>query len=223
MINLEYEDLSMKVYNILKTMIYNREFVGGEKLDLSQFSKSMNISITPIKHAVSKLENDGLVEVKPRKGTYVTELTTKDISNMMDMRMMMEQWVIKHLTKQEAFETASELEEIVVKSKKIFSLDEFDFGSFMDFDIDFHNLIIEKHKNENMNRVYSSMNIQFQISRVYYFKKYDRPAKSQEEHEKIVSALKNYEIDKVIDLIKAHLEISEKKMVSVLKENGGVI
>src|SRR5699024_2026409 len=98
---IKHIDLSNKVYDILKKMIFERQFSGGQKLDLNSLSKDMNISRTPLKDAINLLERDGLVEVYPRKGSYVKKLEVKDIVNMMEMRQMMEKWAIEHLSEKD--------------------------------------------------------------------------------------------------------------------------
>src|SRR5699024_8826471 len=127
-------DLSNKVYDILKKMIFERQFSGGQKLDLNSLSKDMNISRTPLKDAINLLERDGLVEVYPRKGSYVKKLEVKDIVNMMEMRQMMEKWAIEHLSEKDIVDVTNKLEQVLNKSRKVMQLEPFDYNTFLDLD-----------------------------------------------------------------------------------------
>src|SRR5699024_5933299 len=109
---IKHTDLSVKVYEILKRMIFKRQFKGGQKLDLNSLSEKMNISRTPLKEAINQLRNDGLVEVYPRRGTYVKKVTIKDIVNMMEMRLMMEKWAINHYNDIKIKEVIIDLEQV---------------------------------------------------------------------------------------------------------------
>lgn len=220
---IKHVDLSKKVYEILKEMIFKRQFVGGQKLDLNSLSEKMNISRTPLKDAINRLDSEGLVEVIPRKGTYVKKLETKDIVNMMEMRLMMEKWALTHFDKDKFQSVAEDLEKILIKSKDIVKTEPFDYLSFLDLDSEFHKLIIMSHGNDRMTAAYTSMNIPFQITRVFYFKNHDRSINTQEEHEKIVNALKSSDLNRAIELLTIHLEVSRDNMVSILEKNGGYI
>jgi len=220
---IKHIDLSNKVYNILKKMIFERQFSGGQKLDLNSLSKDMNISRTPLKDAINQLERDGLVEVFPRKGSYVKKLKVKDIVNMMEMRQMMEKWAIEHLKEKDLDDVTSKLEKVLNESRKIMQIEPFDYNTFLNLDNKFHELIILSHGNERMTETYKSMNIPFQIARVFYFINYDRSFNTQKEHEQIVEALKKNKLQDGVKLLSDHLNVNMKGMVSTLEKNGGAI
>lgn len=220
---IEHVDLGQQAYKILKELIFKREFKGGQKLDLNFLSREMNISRTPVKDAINQLENDGLVEVIPRKGTYIKKIEVKDIIDMMEMRLMMELWSINHYEGQKACKVVHQLKGILHQSKKLIEDETFDYEAFLNCDSQFHFSIIKACGNGKMTGTYSSMNSSYQIARVFHFCNYERSINTQQEHEQIVQALDGQDFIQAKELLIVHLQTSRDKMAAILKENGGFI
>ena len=72
-------NLSDEVYEALKEGIFRKHFAPGERLDLGKIEREMGVSRTPVKVALNRLAVEGLVEIVPRSGTYVTSPTTSAV------------------------------------------------------------------------------------------------------------------------------------------------
>lgn len=220
---IEHTEISEKVYRILKHMILNREFSGGQKLDLKDLSSRMKISRTPLKDALQRLLSEGLVVIKPRSGTIVTAITTADIVNIMEVRMMIELWCISLLDEKGMSILAEKLSVILKKSKKIIEAGEFSYDSFMELDIQFHMAIVMMNSNPKLMDMYASLNSFLYIFRILYFQNFDRSVNGQVEHESIYRHVRSFEKELVGQAIKQHIENSKKNMISIIEENGGSI
>jgi len=64
------------VYELLRERILRYDFAPGQRLDLPELEAMLQISRTPLKNALTRLEVEGLVEVQPRRGTFVAGLNT---------------------------------------------------------------------------------------------------------------------------------------------------
>jgi len=222
-IQIEHTELSEKVYQVLKKMILNREFVGGQKLDLNELSQQMKISRTPLKDAVNRLVAEGLMEVKPRSGTFVTQIRSDDIKHIMEMRLMIELWCVSSLGEQSVGMLAKQLRANIRRSGKLLAEADYSYEGFLEIDVEFHTAIVASAQNPKMMEVYKSLNSFLKISRVFYFKSYERSLLGQEEHEQIVTCLEEGNLDLSKEALKAHIESSRLVMVSLLEENGGSI
>ena len=87
---LAYEDLSEKVYNVLKDMILRSELVPGTKLVQEELSERLGVSRTPLLSALTKLEKELLVEFFPRRGAYVRKCSIEDLKHCYDIRIRLE-------------------------------------------------------------------------------------------------------------------------------------
>ena len=72
---LDTSSLSSKVYERLLSAIVRQELRVGEPLDVEKLAESFGVSRTPVQTAISRLAEIRLVEIKPRKGTFVARLT----------------------------------------------------------------------------------------------------------------------------------------------------
>ena len=74
------------VYEQLKLQILEGKIVPGTRMMEVNLAEEMGVSRTPVREAIRKLERDGLVVIEPRKGTYASEISTKDIIDTLIVR-----------------------------------------------------------------------------------------------------------------------------------------
>ena len=79
--NLDYrpQNIANQICELLKKAIMNNDLKGGEKIVESRLQNKLGFSRSPIREALRELEKLGLVEIQPRKGTFVKKITRKDI------------------------------------------------------------------------------------------------------------------------------------------------
>jgi len=220
---LDHMELSEKVYQLLKKMILNREFVGGQRLDLNDISQKMKISRTPLKDAINRLVREGLMEVKPRSGTFVASLKISDIVEVTEIRLMIELWCVSHMTPLSAQKLVLALEDVLEKFNNILSAEPFSFQNFLELDVRFHNEIVQAGGNPRMLEQYRSINSFLHAARIYFFQSYERSATGHDEHLAIVEALKRYELKEACDKLEIHMMNSKLSMIDHLQQNGGVL
>ncbi len=84
------QGLASQIYNDLKQKIEQFEFKPGDRISETTLSTIYDVSRTPIKNSLSRLENEGLIEVRPQRGTYVAKIDTDHISEFFMIRMLLE-------------------------------------------------------------------------------------------------------------------------------------
>jgi len=92
MINLgaQHENLDQKVYQIIKDMIMNRQLLPGEKIPQESLASELGISRTPLVSALKFLEQEKLVEARPRRGYFVRLFSKKEMVNIFELREVLE-------------------------------------------------------------------------------------------------------------------------------------
>ncbi|WP_179281318.1 GntR family transcriptional regulator [Paenibacillus sp. XY044] len=222
-LKIERQDLNEQVYHILKNQILTREYKGGARLDLNDLSDKMGVSKTPVKLAIHRLANDGLVEVVSRSGTYVTQLTGKRIAEVMDARIMIEKWSIEHLSKDDCEQLVVQLTEHVHRAKVNLESDHFDYQQFLEADVLFHKAIVTMSHNQLISNQYELLNSFLYISRIFHFQNFDRSKEGIQEHAQLIEVMKQNRLQHASDLLVAHLEKSKQYMIYLIEENGGAI
>ncbi len=88
------DGLSSTIYHDLKTKIEQFEYKPGDRISETRLAKLYNVSRTPIKHSLARLENDGIIYVKPQIGTFVSPIDTDHIIEYFTIRKLLEQAII---------------------------------------------------------------------------------------------------------------------------------
>ena len=98
-------NLNEVVYNALRRAILRYDFSPGQRLNLSELENHLQVSRTPLKNALTRLEIEGLVQVHPRRGTFIAEMNAKKFDEDYKIRSAYELYVavciFKYLTPQD--------------------------------------------------------------------------------------------------------------------------
>src|SRR6056297_3078489 len=95
----ELKPIRDRVYEILRKRIFASKYEVGTKLVETEIAEQMNVSRTPVREAFRKLEIEGLVEHKPRKGIFVKGLDKNDIKEIYSIRSVLEGLASKNAAK----------------------------------------------------------------------------------------------------------------------------
>ena len=122
---LQIKSTSEHVYEYLLKAIFERELKSGEKLAIDAIARQMGISTTPVRDAFKKLELQGLVEVRPRSGSYVKMPTAKEIEDVFQLRLILEQAAIDHCGAPPAEAEMARLERALNQAEQSGKVDDF--------------------------------------------------------------------------------------------------
>jgi len=78
------------IYRQIRTAIITSQMKPGERLAIEQLKADFGTSVTPIRDALLMLGQEGLLTIKPRSGYYVTRVTLKELTDMLDLRAILE-------------------------------------------------------------------------------------------------------------------------------------
>jgi DNA-binding GntR family transcriptional regulator len=82
--------LGERVLERLKDDILSGIYKPGDRLLYTEIASRLEVSMTPVKEALLRLEQEGIVKTIPRKGTYVTEITDQDLIEYTRIRLALE-------------------------------------------------------------------------------------------------------------------------------------
>lgn len=182
-----YQDLATKVYNILRNMISSGELSPGQKLIQEELAEKLGVSRTPLIQAITRLSQDHLVEIVPRRGAYVREISNKELLDAFSFRCALEPLAAEMAADNSSDEDIRELDKICELFEKAAQK-----GSDKDMkkaDCDFHLLICRLSHNKFMNDFMRTI-INSSLSFELLIKK---PDEIIAEHRAILSLLKQHE------------------------------
>jgi len=92
------ETLAARGAKALTAEIVSGRLAPGARVDLAHYASRWHVSITPVRDAIKQLESLGFLQVQPRRGVFVAELTAKDVKDIFDVRTALETAAIKLAT-----------------------------------------------------------------------------------------------------------------------------
>src|SRR6185437_3259391 len=93
---LEISSVEDGVYRILRQEIGRLELAPGERLPLEEVAGRLDVSLTPVRHALRRLESEGLVVSIPRRGSRVAPLSVEELEEIQALRLGLETFLARH-------------------------------------------------------------------------------------------------------------------------------
>ncbi len=90
------EPLKLAAYNTIKERIITCAYPPGARMNEEVLTDELGISRTPVRDALGRLEQEGLVEILPKRGLLITSITARDISALYEMRRLVEPYCIEN-------------------------------------------------------------------------------------------------------------------------------
>ena len=97
----------------LRAMIFSGELQAGQPMRQEEIARQLGVSRLPVREALNRLATEGLVELKPRRGFFVTSLDADEIEDIFDMRALLESRAGKLATERRTLADADALDAIV--------------------------------------------------------------------------------------------------------------
>ena len=117
--DLSRPNLREHVYKILKKKIILREIKPGEKINEELLAKTLNISRTPIRETLFRLEHEGIVRIIPRRGAFVVSQSKEEIAELLYVREVLEGLTARMATENMDKNTLEKLRELKEKAQRI--------------------------------------------------------------------------------------------------------
>lgn len=213
---LKVESLNTKVYNVLKENILTKEFEPGMQLIEAKISEMYGISRTPLREALFKLQKEGLV-TKTGKSYHVCKFTKADISEVYELRKMMDIYAAKKVIR-EILDTMPEAERIIDEAYDGESIDT-EGNEFISADEGFHGCIVALTGNSRLIEDYSILRDQMRAFRAITSQKAERRGKAKDYHRKIYDAIKKRDVEAVEKAIELHTRYSMEDALTDFTED----
>ena len=204
-------NLSDEAYSILAKEILNGKLQAGTKLVESELAKNLGISRTPIREALNRLAQDGLIELIPKKGAQVSQLKAKDVEEIYDVRKALEGIAIERTT---PLIKENELKQIMELIEKFENSPEKRLEYFLKSDSKLHCLAIEHSGNRRLIKILKNLNTFINSFRVLDARYERRLKDAHEEHKAIVKALLKKESKLARTLMEQHIENAKKNILA---------
>ncbi|HHT87511.1 MAG TPA: GntR family transcriptional regulator [Clostridiales bacterium] len=192
-----------RVYNSIREKILAGYYNENEELKENAIAAELGVSRTPVREALRQLELEGLVNIIPNKGAYVTGITKKDIHDIYTIRSYLEglcaKWACENITNAQI----EELEEILYLSD--FHARRSHYSQLVELDNKFHDLLYKASGSKILNHVLSDFHQYVERVRKITLSRPYRAEQSRKEHAAIVEAIKKRDKDLAEALAHEHM------------------
>lgn len=214
--------LNDRIYDALKEAIFKKILIPEQKIDVNALAVHWNVSRTPINDALQRLKAEGLVEVHPRKGTFVSGISTNDVLEQLQVRLMFELHAAELIAGKISGSQLNELKLLLVESEKLvnpIAQHDMDYITYCRLDIDFHTKPLVWTNNRQMLRIYQAQNFHWNMARVYYDYALSKTTEGQKEHWDIYHAYEEGDIVAITASIRRHIESSTRGIQRLVAKN----
>jgi DNA-binding GntR family transcriptional regulator len=195
-------NLNEQVFHALKGMIIKGELKPGEKIVEANLSKTLNVSRTPIRDALRRLERESLVISLPSQGTQVTRLSKQNIINLYECRSVLEGLAVRQAIGQISNPLIESVEECIILAESYYTKG--DIEKMIEKNTLFHDQLVASSKNAPLIQMMKNIRTQTLRYRMLTGAMGFRSSFIQE-HTDILMAVKNSKPDLAETLMKRHI------------------
>ncbi|HAL86168.1 MAG TPA: GntR family transcriptional regulator [Deferribacteraceae bacterium] len=200
-INIDNTPLSERIAETIRTNILKGVIKAGERLVEPKLSEQLGISRTPIREALRHLETEGFIEIIPRRGAVVTEITDKDVDEIFVIKIRLEALAARLSTERLTKDDIEKMKELASKVREGSSK----VGHMVNWNSEFHDIFIKNCGNERLIKILAGLQQQFKRATVFSFSETGRTQEVAKEHQSIIEALELRDKDRVEKLVETHI------------------
>lgn len=220
-------------YEALRRALLLPGWSGGQQLNLQDLSRALGVSETPVKEAVRTLADHGLLEIRPRQGTFVRPITRSRLDQAVEVRILLESWALREIGGRARLEDWSRTEELVQAMLNLSGEGRTGddllrrFAEFAVLDAQFHTSFLRACHNDPLVQIYESLGTHYLFARasvLHDARHLDSNIKrSNEAHSAILNAARRAAPDLACRLLIQHVDVSYKRALRVVEGHGGEI
>lgn len=206
--------LSDDVYERVKALIMDHVIASGERINMDALSRKLQVSPTPIREALARLESDGLIRKEPLRGYSATPVLTRaELDDLYEFRLHVEPWAAARAAERAGSARTALRRELDTCSIVPQGGDYEAFKAIAAHDTRFHDLIMTMADNTVMHAAYAHTHCHLHVFRLYYSSGLATAA--LREHRLIVKAIEDRAPERAAAAMTAHLESSHERLAAV--------
>lgn len=206
--------LKQAFYEALRKTIILSQIPAGSRINEKEFSTELNISRTPIRHAIQVLIEEKLVEHIPKKGIIVRGISAKDAVEIFDIRKALDTLATTKAMYKMTEADFEEMRAVLTECEGMISDDKNIDKILANFN-QFNNLIYEKSQMLRLREIVTELQTYLVYFREISISSLERRTKALEEHWIIYRGMKNQDIEQVTLITHEHLN---RSLDFILKE-----
>lgn len=212
--------LSARAYRALWEGILNGRIEFGAHLRPDVVAEQLEISTTPVREALHRMEADGLVVKLPYRGWFVREYTEQEVRDLYEMRAALECFSVRL-----ACERITEDELAWLRKHQAagaLALQEGDMEDYRVYNRDLHAAIMRAARNSYLSSLMAQLSLQGQVLMAKTIRLVGRPSRAIEEHQELIDLIAERRSKEAQELMEVHILSALEDIVQhSIRESGG--
>lgn len=211
--------LRESIVNSIRDSITRGKLKPGERLWETVVAEQLGVSRTPIREAFLQLESEGLVEVLPRKGAIVSDISVKKAEELYTVRSVLEGLAARLTSEKITNELLYTLKNINKKLTEFAKEGSDNFVEITKLNNEFHDIINHVACNDTLCQTIDILRKQTTRYNFIYLSNLFRLKVSVKEHEEIIAFLSKRNAEESEKLMRKHIENTGKELCEYIKKN----
>lgn len=200
-----------QVYELLKKQICSGEYSPGQWLLEKDLADQFSVSRSPVREALRQLASEGFLVDVPNKGMFVRMLTKKDLEEIFDLRILLENHALylasQNIQPADALLLQNCLAQLDAASETG------DTKRYAEIDRTFHSLFFQFSGNTLLSETNERLCDRFHPFRLYSLTTSEQQKRSNSEHRQIVQYLIQGKVSQAQAADREHLELAKQQMI----------
>lgn len=191
-------------YRVIKEMIMLGQLTNETGISENMLVEKLNMSRTPIRAALQRLQLEEQIKIIPNQGIIISEMSMEEAKEKYDLRIAVELYVIKKVIDILSAQDFRNLHNILNQQKQ--ACEKMNYYEFLSLDNEFHLYFLTVYKNKNIYEIITRFREKFFSIALRGIHKPHRMATAISEHEEILVALEERNLDKALACLENHIE-----------------
>ncbi len=201
--------LADRAYGLIKQRIFDFELMPGDRFSELELAQQVQVSRTPLRQALQRLQREGFMQVFPKSGWLVTPLDFDQFDELYDFRVLIESFAVRRLCEAENRPSLKALAAVWLipaaerepDGRRVGQLDEA-----------FHSELVRATGNREMFKAHRDLTERIRIIRRLDFTQPRRVELTYQEHARILRAITQRRSDEAQRLLRSHIEQSKMEV-----------
>lgn len=212
------------IVDSIRDAIVQGKFKPGEKIPEQDLAEQLGVSRTPIREAIRILEQQGLLETRPKNGTYVASLKWDEVQDSLIVRMALEETAVRQalqrLSQDEWHALMTRIQEIYDGMSAAIAANDMIVAT--DLDIEWHTLLIDAARNRFLSRTWRVSGLPYLVwspERELYPFTAEKWAVLQQRHQVLLEALWSGDPEQCAAAVRNHISGKLSDLIHWLDKN----
>jgi DNA-binding GntR family transcriptional regulator len=218
----EATSIQSRVIAAMRERIIHGEVEAGAALSELALADEFGVSRTPVREALKQLQTEGLVEIRPRVGTFVTAPSRREITELFEIKELLEGAAARLLAQRGHVTEVNLLQDNLDQADRAVRRD--DRLRYAELVHEFHDLLIRGADNSKLEAHYRTLMNQLAYARLVQtsLARPGRPLESDREHHMVLDLIMQKDGDSAERVMREHVRASRRALLEGLPTTGAL-